>query len=133
MDSEPLIETMRDPRFVFGAWHTGLKTPPCVFEARTNCRFSCGGDKCKYSSADRSALLGHEAECPARASYVEMLRKDGLALEDVDVFGNEVHGRRRRYHPNDVWVDSICNTKWPESIYQEGQRRSQARSRSRSR
>ena len=67
---------------------------------------------CKYSSADRSALLAHEAGCPARASYVEMLRKDGLRLEDVTVFGNVIRGGRQHHPgPNHMPTDRDISVK----------------------
>lgn len=143
MDSERVIETVIDPRCVFSAWPTGLKTPSVdqLEEARTTCRFSSAGTMCKYSSADRSALLAHEAGCPARASYVEMLRKDGLRLEDVTAFGNVTAfgrdaadqiraGRQHHPGPNHKW-----HAWWADRLY--GHRyqveRSSSRSRSRSR
>ena len=138
MDSEQVIPTVIPFRCIFGAWPTGLKTP-CVHqleEARTSCRFSSGGTECKYSSTDRSALLAHEEGFPARASYVEMLRKEGLRLEDVtmwgnvipdvDVLGNVIRGGRQRAPQNHKW-----HAYWVDRL--DGHRGQRSRSRSRSR
>ena len=140
MDSEQVIPTVIPLRCVFGAWPSGIKTPSVheLEEARTNCRFSSGGTMCKYSSADHSALLAHEAECPARAAAEEMYLKDGLTLEDVDaygnvirdvdVLGNVVRGGRKRAPPNHKW-----HAYWVDRLYGHRRQRSRSRSRSRSR
>ena len=91
---------------------------------------------CKYSSADHSALRAHEAECPARASYVEMLWKDGLRLEDVTAFGNVIRdvnvlgnvirGGRQRARSNHKW-----HAYGVDRLYGHRGQRSRSRSRSR--